>query len=321
MIPSRSTALLVRLAALCGLVISAGVSHNVRAQALPNVDSCIKRLDPDVDIGYDRIAARCPDLARQLEQGAWSAWLPRGWKEGGNDLSAASLRELRELASRETAVTPSERTPDVRRLKVVLAGFGVAGVRTESWWSHFKAWLRSVLESREQQPRDSWFSRMVSRVGFSQSVIELASYAALAAVVALAGLIVANELRAAGLLSKTGFAGRRRRAARSEARAAVGGWSDLETAAFGDKPRLLLQLIVARLGERGFLPPSGAMTVRELTRAARLSAPDDRARLADLGLATERVRFSDREIPSAGLEAPLARGRELLESLDASAPR
>ena len=49
--------------------------------------------------------------------------------------------------------------------------------------------------------------------------------------------------------------------------------------------------------------------------------PDDRARLADLGLATERVRFSGREIPSAGLQEPLSRGRELLESLDASAPR
>src|SRR3569833_3488934 len=70
--------------------------------AIPNGDACVARLDPQLDIGYDRIAARCPELMRQLEAGAWAPWLPRGWKESGNDLSAGSLKELRELVTRES---------------------------------------------------------------------------------------------------------------------------------------------------------------------------------------------------------------------------
>src|SRR5262249_22447661 len=65
------------------------------SQAIPNIDACVARLDPQLDIGYDRIAARCPDLMRQLETGAWAPWLPRGWKEPGNDLSVGSLKEFR----------------------------------------------------------------------------------------------------------------------------------------------------------------------------------------------------------------------------------
>ncbi|MEJ5755965.1 hypothetical protein, partial [Salmonella enterica] len=75
------------------LTLSRGVIVAAPAP-LPDVDSCVRVLDPQLDIGYDRIAARCPDLARELEHGAWSSWLPRGWKESGNDLSAGGLKEF-----------------------------------------------------------------------------------------------------------------------------------------------------------------------------------------------------------------------------------
>src|ERR1700754_1566915 len=89
---------------LCALV-SAGQLR--AAEGVPDIDACVARLDPQLDIGYDRIAARCPDLMRQLETGAWAPWLPRGWKEPGNDLSAGSLKEFRELVARESAVRES----------------------------------------------------------------------------------------------------------------------------------------------------------------------------------------------------------------------
>jgi hypothetical protein len=95
-------------------------------------------------------------------------------------------------------------------------------------------------------------------------------------------------------------------------------WSDIESAPRPDKPRLLLELIVRRLSNRGYLPPAGALTVRELTKAARLPEPDDRTRLSELALAAERVRYSAREIESATLDQSVARGRELLDRLDAS---
>ena len=80
---------------------------------------------------------------------------------------------------------------------------------------------------------------------------------------------------------------------------------------------MLLGLIVRRLNDRGTLPPAGALTVRELTRAARLPEAADRLRLEELALAAERVRFSRAELQEQGLEEPVAGGRVLLDRLEA----
>src|SRR5271156_3990679 len=92
---------------------------------LQAIDACVLRLNPDVDIGYDRVAARCPALVRRVNEGGVSAWLPRGWQRAGNDLSAAGLRELRQSLARElTAVGGAgERVsaPSVERIHDVLA--------------------------------------------------------------------------------------------------------------------------------------------------------------------------------------------------------
>ena len=121
--------------------------HAPVGDAMANIDACVARLDLQLDIGYDRIAARCPDLMRQLEAGAWAPWLPRGWKESGNDLSAGSLKELRELVARESNARESSlaKVPDVRSLQPILAT--LAGNRDETGWSRFKSWLRSILEA------------------------------------------------------------------------------------------------------------------------------------------------------------------------------
>ncbi|MBS0417699.1 MAG: hypothetical protein JSR66_08290 [Proteobacteria bacterium] len=292
---------------------------------LPNVDACVARLDPQLDIGYDRIAARCPDLMRQLESGPWAPWMPRGWKEPGNDLSAGSLKEFRALVDRESAARDSTtvEAPDVRSLQPILAA--LAGGHSETGWTRFKSWLRSILERREQPTDESWFARMVSHIGVSQTVIRLIIYAALAGVVAMAGMIVVNELRTAGLFS-TRRNGERKRPGQS-ANSVVGlSWSAIEQAPLRDRPRLLLDAIVRRLSDRGILPPAGALTVRELTRAAGLPEAEDQSRLAELALATEWVRYSDSRVqvvagPGSGaradsLDQPIARGRELLNRLD-----
>jgi hypothetical protein len=291
--------------------------HAPAADQLPALDACLSRLDPELDIGYDRIAARCPDLVKQLDHGAWAPWLPRGWKESGNDLSAGGLKEFRELVERESAAGASPRAPDVRRLQGVLNG--LTGKNTEGWWSRFKAWLRSILETREQPTDESWFTRMVSHVGISQSLRQVIAYAALTAVVLLAAIIVINEVRAAGLLPKRRDVARKRRGPRDTPKSDMA-WSDIERASLPDKPRLLLELIARRLIDRGYLPPAGALTVRELTSAARLPELDDRTRLSELALTAERVRYSAGELESEALDRSVARGRELLDRLDASSP-
>lgn len=284
------------------------------AAQLPALDPCLSRLDPELDIGYDRIAARCPDLVKELDHGAWAPWLPRGWKEPGNDLSAGGLKEFRELVDRESAASGSPRAPDIRHLKGVLNS--LAGTNTEGRWSRFKAWLRSILETREQPTDESWFTRMVSHVGISQSLRQLIAYAALTAVLLLAAVIVINEVRVAGLLPKRGDVRRKGHGPRDTPAPRMA-WSDIERAPLPEKPRLLLELIVRRLSDRGYLPPAGALTVRELTRVARLPEPDDRTRLSELALAAERVRYSAGELESGALDKSVTRGRELLDRLDA----
>jgi len=301
-----------------GAARPAPIAVPIAAAAMPDIDACVARLDPQLDIGYDRIAARCPDLMRQLESGPWAPWLPRGWNEPGNDLSAGSLKEFRTLVDRESSSHDPLDSPDLRSLQPILTA--LAGTHNDTGWSRFKSWLRSILERREQPTDESWFSRMVSHVGISQSVIRLITYVALGAVVVVAGMIVANELRTAGLLSKRRRTTRKRRADAS-GDTSEGSWDGIEQASLNEKPRLLLELIVRRLTQRGLLPPAGALTVRELTRVASLPEPDDQSRLAELALAAERVRYGDARalVPggqTSGLDEPIARGRELLARLE-----
>ncbi len=284
--------------------------------ALPDIGSCIDRLDPQHDIGYDRIAARCPELMKQLEHGAWVPWLPRGWKESNNDLSAGGLRELRDLVNRESAASASHPAPQVGRVNVVLSGLANKG--SGGWWSRFKGWLRSILERRDQTTDESWFAKMASQVGVPQSLRQIVAYVALAAVVLLAGVIILNEMRAAGLLPIRRFLERRARSTRAVATSGPGP-VNFEGAPARDKPGLLLELILRKLNERGLLPPAAALTVREMIRIVRLAETDDRSRLSELALAAERVRYSGGEPQVAALDGTISRGRELLQRLEAGA--
>jgi hypothetical protein len=90
---------------------------------------------------------------------------------------------------------------------------------------------------------------------------------------------------------------------------------DVERAAAHERPHLLLQLITRRLTEQQRLPPSRALTLNELERAARLSSERDRKRLAVLTAACERARFAE-QLSAATLIDALLRGRELLASLE-----
>jgi hypothetical protein len=286
-------------------------------EAVAAIQACIARLDPQIDVGYERIARRCPDLAPALERSGWAAWLPQGWKESRNDLSAGSLKELEALVTRELATQATTPTPRVQRLKEILADLGATGQQRSSAWTRFTKWLRSLFERAGQQNREGWLSRLVSRVGVSDAVMDIISYIALGIVVALAAFIVFNELRLAGLL------GRRRAGDGSEpGDGALSGresitWSDVERAPVLDRPRLLLELIATKLTALGRLPPAGAFTAREVVRAADLSAPADRERLHELALAAERARYAAAGVPPAVAESAVTRARELLTRLEA----
>lgn len=312
------------------------MSDSVRAGGISTeaargaIDSCVGRLNAETDIGYERVAAHCPDLARRLDEAGLSAWLPHDWKKSGNDLSSGGLRELGNLLAledRDSAV-PAARVhrPDVSHLPAVLSGFtGRDAAAGHGWWARTKAWLRDVFERREEED-DSWFSRVVGQDGLSQAVMELVSYLALMLVVLLAVVIVANELRVEGVLGRL----RRRYWVRPPVAAPVGAerggesavrWDELHHAAVEQRPRMLLELIASRLTEKGLLPQSRGMTVRELTRLARLPDEADRRRLLDLARMSERMRFSNEPIPDTAVGAVLDGGRLLLERVSVATER
>ena len=307
----------VALAALLLMTAPAALFAAAPPDPIATIDACIARLDRQVDVGYERVAARCPDLTAALERSGWAAWLPRGWQEPRNDLSAGSLAELRTTVQRELAPRAPVRALEVQHLKSVMAELGEASRERSGVWARFKAWLRSLFEHHEDQVESSGLSRLLDQLGISDLVVQTLTYTLLGAVVALAGFIVFNELRTAGVLRgwrSRDTAGGDESIGAERSRPTL---RDVEHAAHADRPRLLLELIAARLTDLRRLPPAGAFTVREITRAAQLPEEPDRSRLSQLALTAERARFAPGDIEPSVVDTAVADGRTLLTRLDA----
>lgn len=284
--------------------------------ALAAIDACVANLDAELDVGYARIAARCPRLARTLEQSGWAEWLPRGWKEARNDLSSGSLVELRDLVARELQVSTGTRVPNVAHLNKVLTSLGSATRERGSLWNRFRAWLRMLVERNARSDPHSWLDDMVRTDGRSQTVIDLTTYAALAVVVGLAGVIVVSEVRAAGLLRSRRRAGDPVVPAAPEARRVT--WRDVEQADTAEKSRLLFELVLARLTELHRVQPAGALTVRELAHSVELPDDEDRRRLHEIARTAEQARYSAASLAPATVGKVVERGRQLLANLEAA---
>ena len=305
--------------ALLALLLAAALVPCAQARAaLEAIDDCVARLDTELDVGYARIAARCPDLTAALGASSFAPWLPADWKRPDNQLSAAGLSELRAQLVREGGRGDNRRpAPRSERVASVLASVTHGDAASIGWWQRFKDWLRRILTTRA--PTDSgWLRRWLAGIELSRSATRLITWASFAIVVALAAGIVTNELRIAGVL--------RGRRARSQARSAdvsrggsAAALEEIERAAPEQQPALLLELITARLAALRRLPPARALTARELERQARLPEESGRARLAELVTVCERVRFSGAAVSSASLTAAVRGGRALLAAL-ATAP-
>ncbi|MBV8307793.1 MAG: hypothetical protein JO274_09970 [Gammaproteobacteria bacterium] len=307
--------------ALLALLLAAAAMPAVQARdALQAIDDCLPRLDSDLDVGYARISARCPDLAAALSASAFAPWLPADWSRPDNELSSAGLSELRAQLARESSPGANAGpAPRSERVGAVLA----AVARSEehagrSWWQRFKDWLSGLVSAR-QHGGEGWLTRWLPQLQLSTGTAEVIGWAAVALVVVLAAGIVLNELRIAGVFT------RRRDRLRTETAAASRYASSLDLAAIGqatpeEQPALLLELIAARLTRQQRLPPARALTARELEQSAHLPQQRARAPFLELVAVSERVRFSAARVSGPRLAAALAGGRLLLEMLDAPAP-
>ena len=296
------------------LLTAAGLACARQPDPLAVLSECPRHLDSSLDVGYERIALRCPELAPALEHGPWAAWLPPDWNEPHNQLSAEDLHELHYTLARESAAVPGTRVLHPESAAAVVQRLTQKQVHQQGWWTHFKNWLRELLTPRPEQASNWWRRLFGDDVQIDQAALRLITQLAIALLIAMALAVVINELRLAGLF------GRRRTtpqpgAPTTNARAPE--LADLDRADPRAQPALLLELITARLAAQDRLPAALALTVRELTTRARLGDGGQRARLTTLAAVSERVRYGAREIAPQVLLDAVRGGRELLSALDA----
>jgi hypothetical protein len=280
------------------------------------IETCRERADPELDIGYARIAGRCPQLVRILESSEWRAWLPPAWREPGNDLSIGGLEELAVLIEREQARTHMGRRPGTGALREIITGLDASRAERSGFWGRFRRWLDDTFMQPAGEDSGDWLTRLLGREPLSERIIASITYAALGLVVVLAALIVVNELRAAGVFRRRPRAqAQRLRDGASDASSLT--WREIERAPHAERPGLLLRLVIERLGHTGRLPAAISLTVGELEERAALPDPEDRARLGQLARAAEQARFAANPAPPAVIERALDSGRTLLGNIRA----
>ncbi|HEY2808139.1 MAG TPA: hypothetical protein VGI91_05060 [Steroidobacteraceae bacterium] len=298
------------------LLLLAGSSGAQAHELLDRLDACSARLDRELDVGYERIAARCPELAGALTHSAWAPWLPADWNQPRNQLSAQGLTELHTLLSRSLAPSVPVRAPRPQTAAAVIARISPAEDSGRGWWGRFKAWLRKIMSGGES---DSGLGAWLSHLDFPHAAVTVIAWLTLALVMAAALAILVNELRLAGI-----FKARRPTPRGGQPRHDVGqadeALDELERREPREQPALLLQLIAARLTEQGRLPPARALTARELLQGARLGEDSDRAALAELASASEQLRFSTRDFAATSLASAISAGRRMLVRLATPAP-
>jgi hypothetical protein len=298
---------------LAGLLfLLAGVTAAQAHELLDRLDACIGRLDQDLDVGYERVAARCPELTAALAHSAWAPWLPADWNQRGNQLSAQGLTELRTLLSRSLTLGTPVRAPRPEYAAAVVARISQADAARHGWWERLKAWLRGVTAGDEGDSAQlgAWFGAQ----DFPHGVAQAVAWLALALVVAIALAIFVNELRIAGVLKVRSAASRGD--PRVAGREADHTLIEVERHDLREQPALLLELIADSLTAQGRLPPARALTAGELLRGAHLADESGRAWLAELTATCEQLRFSIRDVGGAGIASAIAAGRRVLVGLE-----
>jgi hypothetical protein len=286
-------------------------------RALEAIDACIASLDAEVDVGFRRIAARCPQLAPALQSGGFDRWLPRDWRDPENDLSSGGLLELKELLARELTLSPVRGAPSVARLRAALAALGAPPPVRSGIWARLASWLRRVAGPPAEPRVSSGLARMLRRIDLAPLTRRLVAAAALGTLVALAVLIVVNELRMTRVRRGPARA-RGERPARREA-SDVAGSPDLDAVEPVERPRLLLGWVLDSLSRARGLTGLRALTARELIGAVPLEDREAARELAQLALTAERVRYAPTPASPREIAAAVQDARMLLERLEARA--
>lgn len=271
------------------------------------LDTCVESVPHDV-AGMDAIEAVCPGIEAALEQLGLASFLPKEQRE------AIGLNGLRSL---QTLVQRYEQPPDTGEmqadsLRSVLDSLEQPAQIEESlsWFERLKRWLRSKIG--EQTPAESWLDRWFDEHSLSDEARTTLVYGAMALVVILAIVIVINEARAA---RKGGRKSKRVSAQQAALASMTDDRIDIDHAAPGDRPSLLLRMLIATLVETGRLQAERSLTHRELTTRARFDDADQRDSFHRVAELAERVVYGGDTVAADDLDDVVRAGRALQSQL------
>jgi hypothetical protein len=300
--------------ALLAPAMAQQASSAADTRALTEITRCAAQLDPIVDIGFERVSARCPQLPPALDAASWRELLPPNWRERGDSLSRDGLLALANLVAERDSAKPARAAPNPQMVADTLAEIGAITDDGASRWQRFKRWLRAVFKRAEDGERRGILRRLFGPVEVSEAVSRTLTYLGYALLIGFAFWVVGNELRLSGVLSM-----RRRRAAHATGTADSLGTGptlgDIDAAPLAARPGLLVGLLAARLRRAAGSPPTTAMASPELNTLWRKVVPDSAAAFARLTHAADRVRFAPAPVSPTELEAAEATGRGLLAEL------
>lgn len=277
------------------------------------LDDCASSLEEGV-IGIEAIEEVCPGLEFALMDLGLARFIaPWQW----DTLGAAGLRNLRVIEQRYRDA-PESAAVAVDSLRSVLDSLQKPAQAEQSlgWFERFKRWLRGELDEQGADA-DSWLGRWRDEHQLSATARALIFYGAVILVVVLALIVIVNEIRAAHKA--------RRNVHRKQADvAAVGphgviatGAGDIDAAAHGDRPSLVLRMLVATLVKTGRLPAARSLTHSELTARARFDDVTQRESFQRVAQLAERMVYGGDSATTADLEQVVQEGRALNTQLAA----
>jgi hypothetical protein len=287
------------------------------AAGLAAIERCVARLDPIADIGFERVAARCPELPAALDAASWSALLPPNWRTRGAALSRDGLIALAALVTERESARPERVMPDPQKIQQTLADVGAIVDDRSSLWERVKRWLRDVFARSQEGEREGMLRRMFGPIDVSEAISRALAYAGYALLVAFACFVVLQELRAAGLLDH------RRRRQRTEVRQKIGAVARLEltdvmAAPLAERPGLLLRMLAEVWRTKLRPDPTSAMTATEFSELVRAAVPSAAAEVAALARTADAVRYGGRSVPDSDLSDATRGASALLEALRAA---
>jgi hypothetical protein len=269
------------------------------------IADCAARLTPELT-GIKALEEVCPGLRQALNEVAANAPLAVASLDR---LTGRSLPEFLFLTA--AAKAPAVQPPDPAAVAAILRNLAQSPQAELSWWDRFKAWYLKWLSHPLSRYPGFELPRWLSKLSLPAAVVTALLYTLLGLMVIGVGLIVRNELRAAGILARAA----RPRRTHGEAFGMAGtvelSLEQVLAAEPMQRPALLFRLLVNELTAQGRLESARGLTHREVAVRARLDDEQERRRFARLSRLAEYQLFGPGALGVDQSRAVLADGQAL----------